>query len=126
LRMSRHRQNTTSLQRRAFSRTAIVPRDHSFDTLKFVQRLKDEGFTEDQAVSMMKVLSDVIEERSGLLPIHSVVNFSLTLLGKLIVSSTLPEPWSYAKTKRKLHTRKKSTLPNYVPNSSPLTRPNHR
>ncbi|KAL9079781.1 MAG: hypothetical protein Q9157_001353 [Trypethelium eluteriae] len=37
-------------------------RDHHFDTLKFVQRLKDEGFTEEQAVAMMKVLSDVIEE----------------------------------------------------------------
>ncbi|KAH0073930.1 DUF1640-domain-containing protein, partial [Aureobasidium melanogenum] len=30
--------------------------------LKFVQRLKDEGFTEEQAVAMMKVLSDVVEE----------------------------------------------------------------
>ena len=38
-------------------------RDHHFDTLKFVQRLKDEGFTEEQAVAMMKVLSDVVEER---------------------------------------------------------------
>lgn len=49
--------------RRAFSATPSRPRDHHFDTLKFVQRLKDEGFTEDQAVAMMKVLSDVIEER---------------------------------------------------------------
>ncbi|KAK7542519.1 uncharacterized protein J3D65DRAFT_547266 [Phyllosticta citribraziliensis] len=48
--------------RRAFSATPSRPRDHHFDTLKFVQRLKDEGFTEDQAVAMMKVLSDVIEE----------------------------------------------------------------
>jgi len=31
--------------------------------LKFVQRLKDEGFTEEQAEGMMKVLGDVIEER---------------------------------------------------------------
>jgi hypothetical protein len=37
-------------------------KDHHFDTLKFVQRLKDEGFTEEQAVAMMKVLGDVIEE----------------------------------------------------------------
>jgi hypothetical protein len=28
-----------------------------------VQRLKDEGFTEEQAEGMMRVLSDVIEER---------------------------------------------------------------
>jgi len=48
---------------RAFSSTTSRARDHHFDTLKFVQRLKDEGFTEEQAVAMMKVLSDVIEER---------------------------------------------------------------
>ncbi|KAK3116563.1 Protein fmp32, mitochondrial [Teratosphaeriaceae sp. CCFEE 6253] len=47
---------------RGFSSTPIRARDHHFDTLKFVQRLKDEGFTEDQAVAMMKVLGDVIEE----------------------------------------------------------------
>lgn len=50
-------------QRRAFHATPTRPRDHHFDTLKFVQRLKEEGFTEAQAVAMMKVLSDVIEER---------------------------------------------------------------
>lgn len=49
--------------RRNFSATARQARDHHFDTLKFVQTLKDEGFTEEQAVAMMKVLSDVIEER---------------------------------------------------------------
>ncbi|TKA82223.1 hypothetical protein B0A49_00408 [Cryomyces minteri] len=48
--------------RKAFSATARRPRDHHFDTLKFVQRLKDEGFSEEQAVAMMKVLGDVIEE----------------------------------------------------------------
>jgi E3 ubiquitin-protein ligase SHPRH len=37
-------------------------RDHHFDTLKFVQRLKDDGFSEEQAVAMMKVLNDVIQE----------------------------------------------------------------
>lgn len=49
--------------RRAFHATAPQSRDHHFDTLKFVQRLKDEGFSEEQSVAMMKVLSDVIEER---------------------------------------------------------------
>jgi predicted DsbA family dithiol-disulfide isomerase len=49
--------------RRAFHATAPRSRDHHFDTLKFVQRLQEEGFTEAQAVAMMKVLSDVIEER---------------------------------------------------------------
>ncbi|CAI6077904.1 unnamed protein product [Clonostachys chloroleuca] len=46
----------------AFHATARRLRDHHFDTLKFVQRLQSEGFTEDQAASMMKVLNDVIEE----------------------------------------------------------------
>ncbi|KAK2768839.1 hypothetical protein FQN54_000699 [Arachnomyces sp. PD_36] len=48
--------------RRAFHATPTRPRDHHFDTLKFVQRLKDEGFSEEQAVATMRVLSDVIEE----------------------------------------------------------------
>jgi hypothetical protein len=43
--------------------TAPQLKDHHFDTLKFVQRLKDEGFTEEQAEGMMRILSDVIEER---------------------------------------------------------------
>jgi hypothetical protein len=49
--------------RRSFKSTAIQNRDHHFDTLKFVERLKHEGFTEEQSVAMMRVLSDVIEER---------------------------------------------------------------
>ena len=49
--------------KRAFHATQRRARDHHFDTLKFVQRLQEEGFTETQAVAMMKVLSDVIEER---------------------------------------------------------------
>ncbi|KAF2790933.1 DUF1640-domain-containing protein [Melanomma pulvis-pyrius CBS 109.77] len=47
---------------RDFHATALQARDHHFDTLKFVQRLKGEGFTEEQAEAMMRVLSDVIEE----------------------------------------------------------------
>lgn len=54
---SHHRQRA-----RAFSTTDSLHRDHHFDTLKFVQRLKDEGFSEDQSKAMMLVLSDVIEE----------------------------------------------------------------
>lgn len=45
-----------------FSTTSYLFRDHHFDTLKFVQRLKDEGFSEEQSKAMMLVLSDVIEE----------------------------------------------------------------
>ncbi|GCB24315.1 protein FMP32, mitochondrial [Aspergillus awamori] len=48
--------------RRAFHASASRQRDHHFDTLKFVQRLKDEGFSEEQAVAMMRVLNDVIQE----------------------------------------------------------------
>jgi len=62
-------------QRRLFSTSLPRWRDHHFDTLKFVQRLKDDGFTEEQAVAMMKILSDVIEERllapSPTLPRHN-------------------------------------------------------
>ncbi|KAL4896418.1 hypothetical protein BDV59DRAFT_170592 [Aspergillus ambiguus] len=47
---------------RAFHASASRQRDHHFDTLKFVQRLKDEGFSEEQAVAMMRVLNDVIQE----------------------------------------------------------------
>ncbi|KAG6029945.1 hypothetical protein E4U19_000727 [Claviceps sp. Clav32 group G5] len=47
---------------RMFHATARRERDHHFDTLKFVKRLQDEGFTEEQSVAMMKVLNDVIQE----------------------------------------------------------------
>ena len=47
---------------RAFSASAAQSKDHHFDTLKFVQRFRDEGFSEEQAVAMMKVLGDVVEE----------------------------------------------------------------
>lgn len=49
--------------RRNFSATAPQWKDHHFDTLKFIQRLKEEGFTDEQAEGMMRVLGDVIEER---------------------------------------------------------------
>ncbi|KAF4825664.1 Protein FMP32 [Colletotrichum siamense] len=48
--------------RRSFHATPARQRDHHFDTLKFVQRLKSDGFTEEQAEAMMKVLNDVIQE----------------------------------------------------------------
>lgn len=48
--------------RRAFHASAVKRREHHFDTLKFVQRLKKEGFSEEQAVAMMRVLNDVIQE----------------------------------------------------------------
>ncbi|KUI57575.1 Protein FMP32, mitochondrial [Cytospora mali] len=48
--------------RRAFHASAPRRRDHHFDTLKFVQKLQSDGFTEHQSVAMMKVLNDVIQE----------------------------------------------------------------
>ncbi|KAI2784671.1 DUF1640-domain-containing protein [Daldinia loculata] len=41
--------------RRSFHATAPRGRDHHFDTLKFVQRLQSDGFTEEQSVAMMKL-----------------------------------------------------------------------
>lgn len=60
--------------RRAFSASAIQQKDHHFDTLKFVQRLKGESFSEEQAVAMMRVLNDVIEE--------SIQNLTRTMILK--------------------------------------------
>ncbi|KAK5132565.1 hypothetical protein LTR08_008882 [Meristemomyces frigidus] len=57
-----HAPHIQAAAKRTFAQSSKRARDHHFDTLKFVQRLKDEGFTEDQAVAMMKVLGDVIEE----------------------------------------------------------------
>ena len=50
------------VSQKPFSTTSFLFRDHHFDTLKFVQRLRDEGFSEEQSKAMMLVLSDVIEE----------------------------------------------------------------
>ncbi|KAL8720383.1 MAG: hypothetical protein Q9225_002735 [Loekoesia sp. 1 TL-2023] len=50
------------VSQKPFSTTSFLFRDHHFDTLKFVRRLKDEGFSEEQSKAMMLVLSDVIEE----------------------------------------------------------------
>jgi len=61
-RRRRHNPPSPPSTKRTFTRSPTLNRDHHFDTLKFVQRLKDEGFTEEQAVAMMKVLGDVIEE----------------------------------------------------------------
>lgn len=59
-----HRCNVSTIfsQKANFSTAPRWGRDHHFDTLKVVQRLKDEGFSEEQSRAMMLVLSDVIEE----------------------------------------------------------------
>jgi hypothetical protein len=74
------------LHHRVFHATARRSRDHHFDTLKFVQRLQEEGFTEAQSVAMMKVLSDVIEER---------FDYLQTRLRPKTDSAKYPEPNSY-------------------------------
>lgn len=53
---------TYKTAQRAFHATPAQQRDHHFDTLKFVQRLQAEGFSEEQAVAMMRVLNDIIQE----------------------------------------------------------------
>ncbi|KAL7962801.1 hypothetical protein V8C34DRAFT_301226 [Trichoderma compactum] len=58
----RYNNGQTPAPRRGFHATSRRPREHHFDTLKFVKQLKDEGFTEEQSVAMMKVLNDVIQE----------------------------------------------------------------
>ena len=70
-------------------------REHHFDTLKVVKRLEDEGFTEQQAEAMVRVLSDVIEERyaakhwatawtslqeHALLTVYSIQNLTRTMV----------------------------------------------
>lgn len=57
-----HRTDQIWQSARQFSTSPAGNRDHHFDTLKFVQRLRSEGFSEDQSKAMMLVLSDVIEE----------------------------------------------------------------
>ncbi|KAL1888558.1 Protein fmp32, mitochondrial [Ceratocystis pirilliformis] len=51
--------------RRAFHVSTPRLLNHHFDTLKFVQQLQSEGFTEEQAVAMMRVLNDVLSESIG-------------------------------------------------------------
>ena len=78
LRRSKYSMLQNPAHHRAFHATARQSRDHHFDTLKFVQRLKEEGFTEAQAVAMMRVLSDVIEERFA--PLLCVQNLAYLLM----------------------------------------------
>lgn len=71
--------------RRAFHSTPANRRDHHFDTLKIVQRLKGEGFSEEQAVALMRVLNDVIEE--------SIQNLTRTMV--LREGAAIPPPFFF-------------------------------
>ena len=72
------------LAARPFHTTAPRYRDHHFDTLKFVGRLKEEGFSEEQATAMMRVLSDVIEE--------SIQNLTRTMVLREGIDPPSPTP----------------------------------
>ena len=119
-------------QCRAFSKTQNLARDHHFDTLKFVQRLKDEGFSEEQSKAMMLVLSDVIEEsiqnltrtmvlREGrflLIPIWLAPSTDPTTSSPQLTLSTNQTPTAAP-------TRKKSTSQSSAPSSSRRTQARH-
>ncbi|KAK6376604.1 Protein fmp32, mitochondrial [Exophiala oligosperma] len=101
---------TFKTARRAFSATAACQKDHHFDTLKFVQRLKDEGFSEEQAVAMMRVLNDVIEE--------SIQNLTRTMVLKEDAErSTYTQKVDFAKLR--------SELSNADSTEAQLTRSSH-
>lgn len=85
-------------------------KSHHFDTLKFVQRLKDEGFKEEQAVAMMRVLNDVIEE--------SIQNLTRTMVLKEDAErSTYTQKVDFAKLR--------SELSNADSTEAQLTRTSH-
>jgi len=96
--------------RKAFSTTAVQRKDHHFDTLKFVARLKGEGFSEAQAVAMMRVLNDVIEE--------SIQNLTRTMVLKEDAErSTYTQKVDFAKLR--------SELANADSTEAQLTRTSH-
>lgn len=59
---------------RSFTTTPVPQRDHHFDTLKFVQRLRAEGFSEEQSQALLRVLSDIVQE--------SVQNLTRTMVSR--------------------------------------------
>lgn len=95
--------NKTQITRRPFSITPLLLRDHHFDTLKCVQRLKAEGFSEEQAKAMMLVLSDVIEE--------SVQNLARTM----VLREGYPPPFLIFFLPIQVSSLNKLLLPNQTP-----------
>lgn len=112
------------IHRQRFSTTPTLSRDHHFDTLKFVQRLKDEGFSEEQSKAMMLVLSDVIEE--------SIQNLTRTMVLREGLQFSLSGPpanpsltVSLLQMRIEAHTHKRSTSRNFAPSSWPLIPATH-
>ncbi|CRG87940.1 Protein FMP32, mitochondrial [Talaromyces islandicus] len=96
--------------RRAFHASAVMRRTHHFDTLKFVQRLRNEGFSEEQSVALMKVLNDVIQE--------SIQNLTRTMVLKEDSErATYTQKVDFAKLR--------SELLNSDSNEAQLTRSSH-
>ena len=86
---------TFQVARRSFATTRANQKSHHFDTLKFVQRLKAEGFNETQAVAMMRVLNSVIEE--------SIQNLTRTMVLKEDAErSTYTQKVDFAKLRSEL------------------------
>lgn len=83
------------IAKRTFATTRANRKSHHFDTLKFVQRLKAEGFNETQAVAMMRVLNSVIEE--------SIQNLTRTMVLKEDAErSTYTQKVDFAKLRSEL------------------------
>ena len=93
-----------------FSTTSYLFRDHHFDTLKLVQRLKDEGFSEEQSKSMMLVLSDVIEESiqnlTRTMVLHEGINLYLPSPSPLYVERTRQLTYAIIDADRSTYTQK--------------------
>ncbi|RPA81543.1 DUF1640-domain-containing protein [Ascobolus immersus RN42] len=81
---------------RRFHSAPRLRKEHHFDTLKFVQRLKEEGLTEEQSVGLMRVLSDVIDE--------SVQNLARTMVLRDDFDKTVyTQKVDFAKLRSELH-----------------------
>lgn len=108
---------------RAFHATPSRPREHHFDTLRFVKRLQAEGFSEEQAVAMMRVLNDIIQE--------SIQNLTRTMVLRegmyhsICLTYPSPESNKSPQTRRDPRTHRKSTSPSSALNSSTPTPRRH-
>ncbi|KAJ5224129.1 hypothetical protein N7468_008671 [Penicillium chermesinum] len=108
---------------RAFHATPACQRDHHFDTLRFVKRLQAEGFSEEQAVAMMRVLNDIIQE--------SIQNLTRTMvLREESERSTYTQKVDFAKLRSELlnadSTEAQSTRSSHEKISADLAKLNSR
>lgn len=115
--------------RRAFHATPARSRDHHFDTLKFVKRLKDEGFSEEQAVAMMRVLNDIIQESIQNLTRTMVLKegepFQWCMLGPYSYLTTMIDSERSTYTQKVDFAKLRSELLNADSTEAQLTRSSH-